>query len=397
MPGPIGRIVVCALLLSAPCNALIFDQDDRTFARPDDPRFQSIGIVKSNVGFGTGFLVDDCHVLTSRHVQSEHKEILGAELVFVPRDQSMGPVRGRAIARGEGAPAFIGQANRNRSEDWLLFRLNECVGARLGFVALNGEPSKVDAKLMNAGFPIDRPKRAGLSIDPSCRVRYITKIGVLHDCAFLPGNSGGPLFDIEQEGSRLSLRAVAIGSAGYRDRDILAFDPLRANVATPIAPLLPILRKHLRPLFNGTNGADQFKGSGLFDRLEGGGGKDTFTLDRWGSDTIAGGVGADLFILGPSSGPDHLIADFNPLEGDVLDFSSIDADHTQLGIQPFELRGPSLTSNYDGYAIKVCNKDLMRTTISLFVKHRGHQKPVADYQIILNGCPYNINGIVGLS
>ena len=94
------------------------------------------------------------------------------------------------------------------------------------------------------------------------------------------------------------MRAVAIGSAGFRERDIIAFDPLRANVATPIAPLLPILRKHLRPIFKGTNGADQFKGSGLFDRLEGGGGKDTFTLDSWGSDTLAGGAGADLFKLG---------------------------------------------------------------------------------------------------
>ena len=397
MSGTLGRFFVWTMVLSVPSHALIFDHDDRTFAQSDDSQFQSIGLVKSNIGSGTGFLVDDCHVLTSRHIQSEHKEILGAELVFVPRDPSIRPVKGRVIARGEGAAAFIEQANRNRSEDWLLFRLYECVGAKLGFVALNGEPSKIDAKLMNAGFPIDRPKRAGLSIDPSCRVHYITKVGVLHDCAFLPGNSGGPLFDIEREGGRLSLRAVAIGSAGFRERDIIAFDPLRANVATPIAPLLPILRKHLRPLFKGTNGADQFKGSGLFDRLEGGGGKDTFTLDSWGSDTLAGGAGADLFKLGPSSGLNHLVADFNPLEGDVLDFSSIDADHTQLGIQTFKLREFLLTSTYEGYAIKVCNKTHMRTNISLFVKHRGYQKLEADYQITLNGCSSSIDGIVGLS
>ena len=396
MSRTLGRFFVWTMVLSVPSHALIFDHDDRTFAQSNDSRFQSIGLVKSNIGSGTGFLVDDCHVLTSRHIQSEHKEILGAELAFVPTDLSMGSIRGKVVASGRSTNPTKAQANWNRTEDWLLLKLNSCVGAELGFVALSGEPPVVNIKLMNAGFPVDRPKRSGLSIDPSCRIHYITKIGVLHDCAFLPGNSGGPLFNIESEGNRLSLRAVAIGSAGFRQKNISAFDPGRANVATPTVPILPILRVHLSPVFRGTNGADKFQGSGLFDRLEGGGGNDTFTLDRWGSDIISGGEGADLIILGPSSGSGHFLADFDPYDGDVLDLSTIDADHNRPGIQHFKLREASISKD-GGYVTKDCNMTQMRTLISVFVRHRSRQSSKADYQVTFKGCYPKLDGLIGLS
>jgi hypothetical protein len=316
-------------------------------------------------------------------------------LEFVPNDASKKAIRGIVVASGLGTPKIDGNFGRDRRGDWLLLKLEKCVGEQLGFVSMDGEPTKVGMKLMNAGFPIDRPRQAGLSIDPSCRVYFVTNAGALHDCAFLPGNSGGPLFDIVHEGGRWSLRAIAIGSAGFRDRGVLTFDPSRANVATPIAPILPVLRTYAHPHFRGTSSADDFYGSGLFDRLDGGNGDDTFTLDKWGGDTIEGGKGADRVVVTARSGRDHFIADFNRSEGDLIDFSSIDADNTIPGRQAFKLAS-NTTHIGEGEVSLTCEKYGNRTLLGLHIKRRGLRSGKPDYEVLLNGCNFSTNGLVGI-
>ena len=385
--------------ISVPCSALIFENDDRAYAPFEDTQFRSIGLIRTGLGFGTGFLVDNCHVLTSRHVKSESENVLGARLAFIPAAKTaIGSVGGTVIASGD-VPIPDGKAGpkRDRRSDWLLLKLDRCVGAELGFVSLNGEPARVGAPLMNAGFPVDRPRQAGLTIDPACRVHYVTKIGALHDCAFLAGNSGGPMFDRTFEGGRVRLRAIAIGSAGYRDKKTFQFDAAKANVATLIAPILPALRDYLRPVYNGSNFSDKFTGSGLIDRLQGNSGDDYFILDKWGSDVIVGGSGMDHFVLRKDSGRNHTIEDFRPEEGDVLNFSTIDADNVVDGVQAFKLVDNVSAGAAGGNASLQCAYHDGPMTLRLYVRHRGTESSQPDYEIKLGRCLSNTKGLVGLT
>jgi len=385
--------------ISVPCSALIFENDDRVYASFEDAHFRSIGLIRSGLGLGTGFLVDNCHVLTSRHVKSENENVLGGRLTFIPTVRtSIGSVGGTVIASGDAPNSDAKRGpQRDRRGDWLLLKLDRCVGAELGFVSLNGEPARVGAPLMNAGFPVDRPRHAGLTIDPACRVHYITRNGALHDCAFLAGNSGGPLFERTFEGGQVRLRAIAIGSAGYRDKKNYEFDAARANVATLIAPILPALREYLRPIYIGSNLSNKFTGSGLIDHLQGNSGDDYFILDKWGGDLIVGGPGKDHFVLQSDSGRGHIIADFRQEEGDILDFGTVDADHTVGGVQAFRLMEDSLAAVARGSASLQCASHDGPTTLRLYVRHRGLESSQPDYEIKFGRCVKNPNGFVGLT
>ena len=76
----------------------------------------------------------------------------------------------------------------------------------------------------------------------------------------------------------------------------------------------------------GTYGDDLILGGEGRDRLRGGSGDDTLDGGA-GQDNIGGGAGADTFVWGPDAlqtGRDR-VEDFNPSEGDVVDFTKISA------------------------------------------------------------------------
>ena len=101
-------------------------------------------------------------------------------------------------------------------------------------------------------------------------------------------------------------------------------------------------------LFGG-EGADKLTGAGGADRLNGGAGDDAL-LGGDGDDVLVGGAGADRLVGGagadrfafatpsdsPASARDRVI-DFSAADGDVLDFSGMDADIGTDGDQAFTL------------------------------------------------------------
>jgi Ca2+-binding RTX toxin-like protein len=81
----------------------------------------------------------------------------------------------------------------------------------------------------------------------------------------------------------------------------------------------------------GSNFADTIFGDGNANALEGRDGDDQ--LDgRGGADTLTGGNGADTFIYGDGSGADT-IADFNRVQGDLIDVSAVSAVASFADIQ----------------------------------------------------------------
>jgi hypothetical protein len=145
---------------------------------------------------------------------------------------------GSVVAAGEmeGDPADY---DAQRAADWVLLRLDKCIGKKLGFVTLApGEPS-LARDLMSAGYPYDRRESGGITIDPACRVAGTRERVWLNDCAALAGNSGSPIFTEVPRNGRTVLYVYAMQSAAHDSRTPIPFNPARANVATPMSGIIP--------------------------------------------------------------------------------------------------------------------------------------------------------------
>ena len=204
-----------------------------------------IGIVSETLTstYATAFLVGPCHALSARHVV-HHSNPIGRTVMlrFKPwRRSDAGNSSDAVVIAAGGAAASPGDV----SQDWILLRLDRCLGASLGYVPLSREPLRIPESgpigpgLLAVGFPEDRSVARRPTIDPHCRVRMISSTGLLHDCATMPGNSGGPLMAWSAEHQRYEVYAINV--AGFADRAPRAFDERSANAAVAIAPIVVIL------------------------------------------------------------------------------------------------------------------------------------------------------------
>jgi serralysin len=97
-------------------------------------------------------------------------------------------------------------------------------------------------------------------------------------------------------------------------------------------------------LIDGNSGDDALYGGGGADNLDGDGGADHIEGGA-GADRLTGGAGADIFRwlstadAGTTFNTADLLSDFDRSEGDLLDFSAIDADVTASGNQSFDFIG----------------------------------------------------------
>lgn len=246
--------LLCSLLLAAPSLGATFDRDDRIAITRPDARFLPIGIVKGGRGiaYTTGFLVGDCHVLTVKHSAGRVAIVSGRRLRFrLPFAGREGASAGTVVAAGD--LDLVADPNRlDRSQDWLLLRLDRCLGKRFGSLALVDQPDQSsplrtsgNRALLSAGFPIDRSWRRQLTLDPQCRVRGVSGQLLVHDCSSLPGNSGSPIFTTVWREGRASLIVVAMHSTAAVTKRILAFRGEQGSVATRMVDVLPAIRAHL--------------------------------------------------------------------------------------------------------------------------------------------------------
>lgn len=247
------RLALLSLLtLAAPAAAATFDRDDRVAVTRPDASLLPIGIVKGGKGitYATGFLVDDCHVLTVKHAAGRVATVAGRRMTFrLPFAGAGGVSAGSVVAAG--SLDLVADPNRlNRSEDWLLLRLDHCLGRRFGSLAL-GENDPIRRSgadpLFSAGFPNDQPWRRQLTIDPACRAHGPTEPLFIHDCSSLPGNSGSPIFTTMWRDGRPSVEVLAMHSTATLARRVLPFRGEDASVATRIADVLPAIRAFLSP------------------------------------------------------------------------------------------------------------------------------------------------------
>ena len=250
-------IAVGAAALGAsttPAQASIFGRDDRQYVSTGEGSpYSAVGLVTQGFlmrSFTTGFLVDDCHVLTSQGVLGYGQAPLGKRLTFktglgTPREES---TKGTVVAAGGFRRNQTSDQQFERGgRDWLLIRLDRCIGVRLGHVTLKTGPYSIDEfrGLKSAGFPEHRRRKAGLTIDPSCQIFARRGTVWLNDCAAVKGDAGDPIFRISTAGSKAPMEVYAMQSAGFRGRGAV---PLRSgyeNQAVPMALVAPQIAPYL--------------------------------------------------------------------------------------------------------------------------------------------------------
>lgn len=238
-------------------RAAIFDEDDRVPVGPQSRSpYAPIGRVVGDRMTGTGFLVSKCHVLTAQHAFSESRPAVGQIMTF--RAALTRPGRSPATSRGtvvaSGNFNVVVQAkdwSQGRSKDWMLIRLDKCLGKSLGYVELSTDRflnfDNAGAPFRSAGFPSDRASPDTLILDPSCRIRGANFREWMHDCAALPGNSGSPIFQEVRSGGRVWLRVVAMITCGEHTGQARPYDPVHANRATKMGYILPGIAAFISP------------------------------------------------------------------------------------------------------------------------------------------------------
>ena len=226
------RIALALFALSSSVSdAAIFDRDDRMAAT-----FNPVGIVTGGekVYYGSGFLVDRCNVLTARHIAGNVLVAVGRRLLFRAGQSES---RGTVVAAGPFQDNL--STSRSIGADWMLVRLDRCLGRKLGFLratsSVDAYPAQRGAAAADAGFPRDRAMGSGPTVDADCRVIWVGGGRMAHDCATIAGNSGGPILARQGDG----WVAIGINVAGEDRAQPRKFDAAAPNLAVDIGSILP--------------------------------------------------------------------------------------------------------------------------------------------------------------
>ena len=248
---------VIAVFGGGPSQAAIFGGDDRiSFSPRSGSLYAPIGRLIGDGRTGTGFLVGDCHVLTAEHNYSSRPAKLGEAVVFQAVHARFGRAapasRGTIVASGRDAvEPRAGDWTEGRSRDWMLVRLDQCLGKRLGVVDLHAGLSfrfdGADARSARPAFPAtgDPPM-------PSCSTRRAASAPAIieNGCTIAlpcPAIPAARFFQEVRVGGRIRLRVIAMVTSGEHGAQPRFYDHAAANRATKMAYILPRIAPFLAP------------------------------------------------------------------------------------------------------------------------------------------------------
>lgn len=244
--------------LTSSAQSAIFDRDDRQYVSPSvGSPYSPVGLVKDHSLLSvwwineTGFLVDDCHVLTSEGAVFGLTPVgkrLTFEAAIGTREQQS--TKGTVVAVG-GYKRELDRTMEQRYEsgrrNWVLLRLDKCIGKTLGHVAMMTgpfSPFEFEA-VQSASYPADRTKERGLTLDPSCKILWGKGAVWGNDCAVSKRDVGAPIFRIAERGGRLEMQVYAMQSWALRGDKPISLQPRYANQAVPMTVIAPQIDEYL--------------------------------------------------------------------------------------------------------------------------------------------------------
>ena len=239
-------------------EANIFSEDRRQDLWPVPAELQPIGVLRSlpdDGGWGTAFLVDECHIMTAYHVAFPAAVRKGA-----PATKEMKSTFhvGRTAGTGRGSvDGFSAMATATPvkwglyttknylglTQDWAVLKLDSCLGRHFGSLKMYFPEAVYQQRsglVHLAGYPHDRAQAAGISLESNCRLRAEgpeTLFGV--DCAFAEGTSGGPL--MEKIDGVYYVAGIAIRRMRAVNGILKQYDETHRNIVVDTVPLLPQL------------------------------------------------------------------------------------------------------------------------------------------------------------
>ncbi len=244
----------------------VFVRDARVQENPARPILRSVGIltrVPDDGGWGTAFLVTECHIATAYHVAFPAES--NSQRVTPPThprqhvsEFQIGLTENdplRFTRRVKATPVAWGSYDvtwDGLGQDWAILELETCVGAEFGFLDVATKTAQEVLqnragvqRLAMLGFPASRYDQPGISVERDCSARALNGDASMQppkpvpsllpiDCALEVGASGGPLLmPIKNTQNIEEWFVVGMASREFRpeDRVIPAWNVRHANIA----------------------------------------------------------------------------------------------------------------------------------------------------------------------
>jgi hypothetical protein len=205
------KLIVLALIviLTASLLQAALPKDERVVLDRTVPEYRqlnAIGVVTpiKMESYGTGFLVDMCHVLTNHHVVFEEASDarLGYQTKFSVGQTTDKKAQFRHVLVNGAVIAFGNYDGSNASEnaDWVIIELDQSLGKSVGFITIYQMTLQkmFGRSVITAGFPGNRTRNgadlSNLYGDLNCKIFGTGLYGnSYHTCQTTHGQSGSPI------------------------------------------------------------------------------------------------------------------------------------------------------------------------------------------------------------
>ncbi len=229
-------VAAVGLVVAGIALANTFGRDRREQQSAELEHNRSVGRIQNKLGFAsTAFLVEDeCTVMTNYHVAfaSQNDAAPGAVRIYRGKKGErstfmigrFGPgpfdFRVKVGATVAGIGTYAKNDARGRTGDWVIYRLDHCVGNEFGFLKVKKADLDVlaapNGRLKVISFGQSTMVKPGVAVEV-CRARDNGPawglVGV--DCTFEGGVSGSPVLELQGNGEWL-----VVGIAAGRENPV---------------------------------------------------------------------------------------------------------------------------------------------------------------------------------